>query len=321
MSDDHANPARGKKRLRDLLTAYLDFQRSLQVSPYTIKGIRYGANGFLLWLEQTCRVRYVDELRRRHIPAWLKYLSGYRTSKGFALKPRSVNKRIETVRGFLSYLTREGYVQRSLLEVLLYVKEPSLLPTSVLSHAQMKKLLDAVPTDEAEGYRDRTMLELLYSSGIRVAELLGLNLDGIDLGSGTALVMGKGRKERVVPMGRTAVKFLESYLQGIRPHLEQNPEEKAVFLDPNGKRYPYHVLRRRLHAYAGKAGISIRVTPHTFRRSCTTEMLRGGANMYHVKEMLGHESLDTLKHYARLTITDLKKTHAKCHPRERGEEK
>ena len=91
-----------------------------------------------------------------------------------------------------------------------------------------------------------------------------------------------------------------------------------MFLDANGKRYPNHVLRRRLHAYAGKAGISIRVTPHTFRRSCATEMLRGGTNMYHVKEMLGHESLDTLKHYARLTITDLKKTHAKCHPREKN---
>jgi integrase/recombinase XerD len=111
--------------------------------------------------------------------------------------------------------------------------------------------------------------------------------------------------------------YIENYLNGIRPHLQANLEEKALFLYQFGQRYPYHTLRRRLHAYAGKAGIDIQVTPHTFRRSCTTELLRGGANMYHVKEMLGHESLDTLKHYARLTITDLKKTHRKCHPRER----
>jgi site-specific recombinase XerD len=84
-----------------------------------------------------------------------------------------------------------------------------------------------------------------------------------------------------------------------------------------GRRFPYFTLRRIVHLYAKKAGLDINVTPHTFRRSCTTELLRAGAGMYHVKEMLGHESLDTLKHYAKLTITDLKRTHRKCHPRER----
>ena len=174
----------------------------------------------------------MDPLRGRHLPVWLKHLSTYRTTKGRALKPRSVNKKIEVVRGFIRYLAREGYVQRTLADRLQYVKEPGLLPTSVLTHAQVKSLLDLVDTSQAQGYCDRTMLELLYSSGIRVAELLGLDLDSLDL-------------------------------------------------------------------------------------SNATELLRGGANMYHVKEMLGHESLDTLKHYARLTITDLKKTHRKCHPRER----
>ena len=306
-----------RKRLRDLLAAHLDELRSLNHSPQTLKAIRYGNLGFLRWLEQTSRVRHVDQLRQRHLPAWLKHLTTHRTSKGRALKPRSVNKRIEVVRGFIRYLAREGYVHRGLTDRLLYIKEPSILPTSVLSHAQVKNLLDVIDTQQALGYCDRTMLELLYSSGIRVAELLGLDLDSLDLRNGTALVMGKGRKQRVVPMGRTAIKFLENYMHGIRPHLQTDLGERALFLDQFGRRYPYHTLRRRLHAYAGKAGIDIQVTPHTFRRSCTTEMLRGGANMYHVKEMLGHESLDTLKHYARLTITDLKKTHQKCHPRER----
>ena len=143
-----------------------------------------------------------------------------------------------------------------------------------------------------------------------------VELAHVDLHYPTVLVTGKGAKQRVVPMGGTAIKFLEDYLHGIRPHLQTDPGERALFLDQFGRRYPCYTLRRRLHAYAGKAGIDIQVTPHTFRRSCTTEMLRGGANMYHVKEMLGHESLDTLKHCARLTITDLKNTHRKCHPRE-----
>ena len=100
-------------------------------------------------------------------------------------------------------------------------------------------------------------------------------------------------------------------VKGVRPYLLRDVSQKALFLDGQGKRLPYHVLLRMVHKYATKAGIEMVVTPHTFRRSCTTEMLRAGAGMYHVKEMLGHESLDTLKHYARLTITDLKKGRIK----------
>ncbi len=129
--------------------------------------------------------------------------------------------------------------------------------------------------------------------------------------------MGKGRKQRVVPFGSTAARFLEVYIKAIRPYLLRDAIESALFLDTQGRRMPYHTLRRIVHACSHAAGLDITVTPHTLRRSCTTELLRSGANMYHVKELLGHESLDTLKHYTRLTITDLKRTHRKCHPRER----
>ena len=129
-------------------------------------------------------------------------------------------------------------------------------------------------------------------------------------------------------IGRTALGLVESYLKGVRPFLARlspegedgpakGPEEQALFLDEGGKRLPYYTLLRIVHAAAKRAGAAANVTPHTFRRSCTTELLRGGAGMYHVKELLGHESLETLKHYAKLTIADLKATHEKCHPRER----
>ncbi|MFT5241464.1 MAG: integrase/recombinase XerC [Candidatus Promineifilaceae bacterium] len=163
------------------------------------------------------------------------------------------------------------------------------------------------------------MLELFCSSGVRAGELLGLNLGDVELSARTAVVMGKGRKQRVVPFGNTAALFIETYIKAVRPHLMTNTAESALFIDSNGKRIPYHVLRRMVHACREASGLDIVVTPHTFRRSCTTELLRSGANMYHVKELLGHESLDTLKHYARLTITDLKRTHRKCHPREKDD--
>ena len=131
--------------------------------------------------------------------------------------------------------------------------------------------------------------------------------------------MGKYSKERIVPIGKTALKHLETYIIAVRPYLLCNTGEEAIFLNKKGGRLHYEQVRCLLHSYAAQAGLDAIVTPHTFRRSCATEMLREGANIYHVKQLLGHETLNTLKHYAKLTITDLQKTHAKCHPRERDE--
>jgi site-specific recombinase XerD len=156
-------------------------------------------------------------------------------------------------------------------------------------------------------------------SGIRASELLGLDVKDVDFANGTAWVVGKGQKERMVPVGRTALGILENYVKGVRPFLLKESGEQALFLDDFGKRHPYHTLLRLVHGVARAARAPVNVTPHTFRRSCTTELLRGGAGMYHVKELLGHDSLDTLKHYAKLTISDLKKEHQRCHPRERDE--
>jgi len=177
--------------------------------------------------------------------------------------------------------------------------------------------LAGIRTNTGEGYRNRAMLELLYSTGIRANELLRLNLADIDQVHKTALINGKGKKQRMVPIGKTALRYLETYIRAVRPFLIKNNSEKALFLNSQGNRLSYERFRCIVLTVSEQAGINEHVTAHTFRRSCTTELIRSGANMYHVKELLGHESLDTLKHYARLTITDLKKTHRKCHPREK----
>jgi integrase/recombinase XerD len=303
--------------MRRHLSDYIERGRGLNLSPYTLRAVGYNVTAFLDWLAAH-RIAGPDQLRRAHLAAWLTHLQERRTTRGLPLKPRSINKKIECARGFLNYLAAEGLIPAALAAALEYVKEPDLLPTSVLTHDQVRKLLRSVRTDSTVGYRDRTILELLYSSGIRAGELLALDVGHVDLKNATALVYGKGRKERVVPIGRTALRHIESYLTAVRPFLMRDRTEQAVFLDASGKRLPYHNFRRLVHRYAEAAGIPVNVTPHTFRRSCTTELLRGGANMYHVKELLGHESLDTLQHYAKLTITDLRDTHRKCHPREKG---
>jgi len=305
--------------INNQLINYLRYLESLNYSAYSLKTIRTNLGVFQRWLERVWQLDTLIYLQRKHLEAWLRYLHERRTTRGHPLKASSVNKYIEAVRGLIKYLSKQGVIQPGLIETIDYVKEPRVLPTSVLTHAQVRKLLNTISTQQTVGYRDRAMLELLYSTGIRAGELLRLNCEDVDFRNCTALIQGKGKKERVVPIGRTALRYLESYLKAVRPFLIlSNRDERAVFIDQNGQRIKHHVLAKRIHHYAHQAKIEINVTPHTFRRSCTTELLRNGANMYHVKELLGHETLDTLRHYARLTIADLKKTHAKCHPRERG---
>ncbi len=314
----------GPKTLQALLERFLEHEAALNFSVLTRRAHFYHLTAFINWLAGY-HVHTVERLLKHHLDGWTRRLARHRTTKGLPLKPRSINKQIESLRGFLRYLVRHGYVQRSLLEAVDYVKEPKLLPAGVMTHAQVRKLLNAIGAGTPGAYRDRAMFELLYSSGIRVGELMGLNVENLDLKNATMMVNGKGNKQRVVPIGRTALRYLESYLKAVRPFLQRpvpssvegDRREPALFLGPDGRRIKHHLVARRLAAYAERARIGMRVTPHTFRRSCTSELLRSGANMYHVKELLGHESLDTLKHYAKLTITDLKATHAKCHPRER----
>ena len=295
---------------------HLDHMRSRNFSRYTIRQSRCCVGVFLRWAAEE-GISTPDQLRPKHLQAWQKRMSQRLSVRGQPLKARSINKHVETVNSFLKYLARGGVIARALTEVIEYVKEPVFLPGSVLTHEQMRQLMGTVPTDTPEGYRFRTMMEVLYSSGMRIAELLGLDLGDVDHGNATAKVLGKGRKERIVPVGRTALQYLEGYLKAIRPLSAGAADEKAIFVKNDGKRYPYYTFLRQLHIHARRAKVPVNVTPHTFRRSCTTELLRGGANMYHVKELLGHESLETLKHYAKLTILDLKREHRRCHPRER----
>jgi len=308
------------KTLQDWLESYLDYGRALRLSRYTMRSRAYHGRNFLDWLETHYGVTTPDRLRREHLETWTKHLATHTTWHGLPLKPRAMNKLIESTRSFLSYLAEHHLVLSSLLTGLVYVREPQLLP-QVLRHEQTRQVLSRIPTTDATGWRDRVMLELLYSTAIRAGELLGLDVADVDLSGGTARVFGKGQKERMVPIGQTALRLLESYLRGVRPFLVRDPKAAALFLNEHGQRLSYAALLRRVHRHAGRAALDVTVTPHTFRRSCATEMIRAGANLYHVKDLLGHETLDTLRHYVKLNVEDIRETLRRCHPRERAEEK
>lgn len=297
----------------ELFTRY----RSLQSSPHTLTRLKSALRLFLDYLSEYHRIITADALTIEHIHAFQAHLSQRLTKHGLPLRPATINTIIKAARVFLDLLYEYAYTHRSLARHLAYIQEPQLLPKSVLNHAQVRQLIRKIDTGTPVGIRDRAAIELLYSSGIRVGELEGLTLTDLDLEHGVARVIGKGRKERFVPIGKTALKWLTSYIRGVRPYLTRGNETSAVFLTDHGHPMPQHVMRQRVHEYAASLDVDAPVTPHTFRRSCTSEMIKSNANLYHVKQLLGHKSFETLNHYAKLDITDLQKTHARCHPRER----
>lgn len=305
------------KTLHENLEDYLNYARSINRSPVHLRILRYNVLRLLRWLEASHGVTQACRITRSHLEAWIKYVPARRTTKGLPLKINTVGKQFETDRTFLIWLERMGFVPTGLHNVILNIKRPDVLPTSVLMHAQMVRLLEKVDVSTAAGLQMRAMVEILYSTGVRVTELLSQDVGCIDLEHRLIRVMGKGGKERMVPMGHTARRFTESYLKGIRPLMLRDSAVSAIWLDRNGKRYPYHVFRRRLIELCHEARLPVHVTAHTFRRSCATELIRGGADLWHVRDLLGHASVDALKPYIKLTIVDVKATHAKCHPRER----
>ena len=295
----------------------IEHLKSLNYSKYTLKTLRNNLKLFTKYLEDNFNVTTPSELKISHLRARHRHLCQRKTCRGLPLKVRTLNKHIEGLRVFLNYLEENGYIISKLRSSVQYVKEPYFLPSTIMEHKQAKKFLGSIDTSTPTGYRDRTMFELLYTTGIRAGEFAGIDLKDVDLARHTAIVTGKGRKQRVVPIGKTALRYLETYIKAIRCFLLKDPVQEALFLNFDGGRLQAQTLAILAHRYSEKAKLNINLTPHVFRRSCATELIREGANMYHVKELLGHESLDTLKHYVKLTINDLKKTHAKCHPREK----
>ena len=177
----------------------------------------------------------------------------------------------------------------------------------------IKRLLLQPNTGTAVGVRDRALLETAYSTGVRRGELCALTVFDPDVKQGTLRVMGKGRKERVVPLGKHAVLWLKQYMENARAKLTKNPDEVSLWITKTGTKLSYARIDKLIREYAAAAGLS-RVSPHTLRRACATHMLRNGAPPVKIQMLLGHANLKSLSQYLRVTITDMKKMHQKSKP-------
>lgn len=248
------------------------------------------------------------EVSLSHLQAFLVSL------RDSGLSPRSAARAISALRTFHRFLAGQGYVKSDPTALLRTPRVPRSLP-NVLSGDEVERLLQAPDTGTPRGLRDKAMLELLYATGLRVSELVSLSLTAIDPTVGFVRCMGKGAKERVVPVGSSAITWLKEYLTGGRPSLTAGKETSVLFPGRGGRRLTRQAFWKSVRSYAGRAGISKRITPHTLRHSFATHLLEHGADLRSVQLMLGHADISSTQIYTHVGRARLREIHERFHPR------
>jgi integrase/recombinase XerD len=225
-------------------------------------------------------------------------------------------RKVAAAKSFFKFLADEKKVQQNPTENIASLKVGRSLPKPI-TVAQARKLLEEPSKHNTpEAKRDKAMLELLYASGMRVSELVSLNIGDVDIPGGNVRCFGKGHKERMIPIYPRAAQAIEEYLKEARPLIVQNRDaEKAMFLNVRGERLTRQGLWQILKGYAKSANLEDEVTPHTLRHSFATHMLNGGADLRMVQELLGHANISTTQVYTHLTSDHVRRTYEKSHPR------
>ena len=225
---------------------------------------------------------------------------------------RSVARKMACLRSFFKFLHREGYIKTNPAASLSTPKLDKKLPL-FMNASDVVKLLESPDASDDMGLRDRAILETLYSTGIRVSELVGLNKEDVDFISGVLKVYGKGKKERLVPVGDKALRAIRAYFEKIK--VTEINERKPVFLNKSQRRVSDRAVRRIVHKYIHKTSLNESISPHTLRHSFATHMLDRGADLRSVQELLGHANLSTTQIYTHVTTDRLKAIYDKVHPR------
>jgi len=297
-------PETAKAALRDYLT-------TLKRDKSTIKGYATNLNRFFAFLKQ----KGITDLRavtRENIRDYQAELSTATWTV------HTTHAHLRAVRRLYEFLDDQGKI---LMNPTVGIQMPKLersLPRNVLTRAEMRKLLDAPDTSLPAGIRDRTIMEVFYSTGIRLAELCHLTVHDVDLLNGYLRInSGKGCKDRVVPLGKKARKSLNEYMRHVRGFFTRtNRDERALFVSERQRGFSTTRVNQIVRHYARLARIRKQVSPHVFRHTCATHMLEGGADISMVQRLLGHVLLNTTQVYTRVAQPDVKKTHHKTHPRD-----
>jgi len=303
-------------QVEDAYKAFIEYSKGLGRSQQTIE--RHHACLSLV-------KKYLDE-RGDHALASLtpQVMAGFQAwlyqAKSRYGRPYELQSQImllNSVQVFGRYLLTAGKLLYDPAESMTLPREPKRLPGTFLTSAEMKKLIAQPDTSTVLGFRDRTIYEVLYSAGLRVNELAGIRVQDIDFTHATIFIpQNKNYQDRYVPLGETARKYLTEYLDRVRPHLVRRKGEALVFIGRHGGKLDVTGMQLKLRIYAQRAGIKKYLTIHVFRHTLATEMLRRGADLRQIQELLGHKNLTTTQIYTHVVKGELRRVQAHCHPRE-----
>ena len=227
--------------------------------------------------------------------------------------PATVTRSVASIKSFYACLMEKGYVDQNPAKGVSPAKVERKLP-QVLTGREVELFLEQPECTDLKGYRDRAMLELLYATGIRVSELIALDVDDLNLPGGVLRCVSKGR-ERVIPLYPVAIRALGEYIQSVRPQLVDSREETALFVNMNGERMSRQGFWKLIKYYQEKAGIQKDITPHTLRHSFAAHLLENGADLRSIQEMLGHADISSTQIYSKLINQKIKDVYKKAHPR------
>jgi len=293
--------------MQEVFNKYIDYlEAERNVSPYTVRNYTTDLLGFFHFLK-TKGVSSLKEVDRHVLRDYLSHL----IDRGFV--KASIARKLSAIRSFYRYLLREGVVPINPIEKASSPKLDKRLP-SFLTIGEVERLLKAPDLSTPQGQRDRALLELLYASGLRVSELVRLDLGQINLDTNEIRVWGKGSKERVALMGEPAAEALRNYLGQSRPKLLGKKRSNALLLNRYGQRLVERRVQRILEKYATLAGINKRVYPHMLRHTFATHLLDGGADLRVVQELLGHARLSSTQIYTHVTKSQARKVYLSAHP-------
>lgn len=275
----------------------------------TIISYERDLKSYLEYIKDVENISDLNEVKRVQIVHFLGHLRDQNKSS------KTLARHTASIRAFHQFLIREKIMDH---DPTVHIESPQLersLP-KVLSMEEVETLLESPKLKNHFGYRDKAMLELLYATGMRVSELIGLNLGDVHLTMGFVRCIGKGNKERIIPIGNTAANIIQTYIEKARyKFLSGKQREDALFLNHHGKRLTRQGFWKILKKLVAEAGIEKELTPHTLRHSFATHLLENGADLRAVQEMLGHADISTTQIYTHVTKTRLKEVYTKFHPR------
>lgn len=286
--------------------ATLKIEKNL--SENTINSYKNDLTSFLDFLNQN-RIDDLADVQTTHLSSFFKML------KNAGLNETSAARYFSSLKGFFKYLAKNDYIKSNPVERISPPKISRRLP-EVLNVREINAILDQPDSTDTIGIRDKAILELFYACGTRISELINIKVNDLFLKEEVIRVFGKGSKERLIPIGSSAIKWIEEYLQKSRPLLaKSHKSQNYLFLNQRGTKFSRMGIWKIVNYYAKRAGIEKNVHPHTFRHSFATHLIEGGADLRAVQEMLGHSDISTTQIYTHIDRDYIKLVHKKFHPR------